>query len=265
MKKKFITTITILLIGFTLFAQQKQAKFVTSGTIDYQKRVNVYATIPYQVRKDADPNMMASLQRMVENYKKTLPQFATFNSSLSFSNNKMLLVPVKAAVPFQSVELNPLTAESNTIYTDLTAGTITMDKDAMGEQFLIKDNLRQAKWKITEETRDILGYTCRRANGIVSDSVYVVAFYADDIRVSGGPELFSGLPGMILQLNIPHENVSWTATKITLATPAKPITPPQKGKAIDTKQFLSTIQKGMAAYKSKGINIDYYIKMLGLM
>ncbi len=177
----------------------------------------------------------------------------------------MLLVPNKAAVPFQSVELNPLTSESNTIYTDLTEGTITMDKDAMGEQFLIKDNLRQAKWKITEETRDILGYTCRRANGLVSDSVYVVAFYADDIRVSGGPELFSGLPGMILQLNIPHENVSWTATKITLGTPAKAITPPQKGKAIDTKQFLSTIQKGMAAYKSRGINVDYYIKMLGLM
>ena len=265
MKKTLITIITILIVSVNLIFAQKPAQFITSGTIEYQKRVNVYATIPYQVRKDADPNMLANLQRMVENYKKSLPQFATFNSSLSFNNNKMLLVPVKAAVPFQSVELNPLTSESNTIYTDLTDGTIAMEKDAMGEQFLIKDKMRQAKWKITEETRDILGYTCRRANGIVSDSVYVVAFYADNIRVSGGPELFSGLPGMILQLNIPHENVSWTATKIILGTPTKPITPPQKGKAVDTKQFMSTIQKGMGAYKSKGINVDYYVKMLGLM
>lgn len=264
MKKTLITIITILLAGNSLFAQQK-ATFITSGTIDYQKRVNVYATIPYQVRKD-DPNIVAQLQRMLENYKKAQPQqFVTFSSSLSFNNNKMLLVPNKAAVPVQSFELNPLTTESNIIYTDLTEGTFTMEKDAMGEQFLIKDKMRQAKWKITEETRDILGYTCRRANGIVSDSVYVVAFYTDDIRISGGPELFSGLPGMILQLNIPHENVSWTATKITVGTPAKAITLSQKGKPIDTKQFMSTIKKGMDAYKSRGINIDYYIKMLGLM
>ncbi len=264
MKKTLITLITILLAGSSMFAQQK-ANFITNGTIEYQKRVNTYAVIPYQIRKDADPRMLAQVQQTLENYKKTLPQFATFKSSLSFSNNKMLLVPIKPAAPFQSFQLNPLTAESNTIYSDLTAGTIAMEKDAMGEQFLVKDNLRQAKWRITEETRDILGYTCRRANGLVSDSIYVVAFYTDDIRVSGGPELFSGLPGMILQLNIPHENVSWTATKITVGPPEKPITPPQKGKAIDTKQLISTIQKGMAAYKAQGINVDYYLKMLGLM
>lgn len=264
MKKTLITIITILLAGISLFAQQS-AKFVTSGTIDYQKRVNTYQIIPYQLHKDADARMKTNWQQALDQFKKTQPQFATFNSSLSFTNNKMLLVPIKPAVPFQSFQLNPLTSESNTIYTDLTAGTIVMEKDAMGEQFLLKDNMRQAKWKITEETRDILGYTCHRANGLVSDSIYVVAFYTDDIRVSGGPELFSGLPGMILQLNIPHENVSWTATKVIVGPPAKPITPPQKGKAIDTKQLISTIQKGMAAYKAQGINVDYYLKMLGLM
>jgi len=264
MKKTLITVIIILLAGTSLLAQ-KTAKFITAGTIDYQKRVNTYAAIPYQVRKDIDPTMLAQFQRMLENYKKTQPQFATFNSSLSFANNKMLLVPNKAVVPFQSFVLNPLTTESNTIYTDLIEGTITVEKDALDEKFLIKDKLRQAKWKITDETRDILGYTCWRANGIVSDSVYVVAFYTDDIRVSGGPELFSGLPGMILQLNIPHENVSWTATKVTMGAPAKPITPPQKGKPVDTKQLMLTIQKGMAAYKAQGLNLDYYLKILGLM
>jgi GLPGLI family protein len=264
MKRTLITIITILLAGSSLFAQQK-APFIISGTIEYQKRVNTYQVLPYQLHKDADPRMKANWQQALEQFKKTLPQFATFNSSLSFANNKMLLTPIKPPTPYQSFQLNPLTAESNTIYSDLTAGTIVMDKDAMGEQFLVKDNLRQAKWRITDETRDILGYTCRRANGLVSDSIYVVAFYTDKIRVRGGPELFSGLPGMILQLNIPHENVSWTATKITEGAPAKPITPPTKGKATDTKTLLSTIQKGMAAYKAQGINVDYYIKILGLM
>ena len=264
MKKTFIIIITILLAGSSLFAQQK-ATFITSGTIDYQKRVNIYQVIPYQLHKDADARMKTQWQQVLEQFKKTQAQFATFNSTLSFGNNKMLLTPIKPVAPYQSFQLNPLTSESNIIYTDLIAGTIVMEKDALGEQFLVKDNMRQAKWRITDETRDILGYTCRRANGLVSDSIYVVAFYTDKIRVSGGPELFSGLPGMILQINIPHENVSWTATKITEGSPAKAITPPQKGKVTDTKQLLSTIKAGMAAYKSQGINVDYYIKILGLM
>lgn len=261
--KKTIATIIFILSSGLLFAQT--AKFITAGTIQYQRRVNTYQVIPYQIHKDADARMKASWQQGLDQYKKTMPQFATFNSTLSFADNKMLLTPIKPPTPFQSFQLNPLTAESNTIYTDLAAGTIVMEKDAMGEQFLVKDNMRQAKWKITEETRDILGYTCRRANGLVSDSIYVVAFYTDKIRVSGGPELFSGLPGMILQLNIPRENVSWTATKITEGAPAKPIDPPKKGKVTDTKTLLSTIRKGMAAYQAQGINVDYYIKILGLM
>ena len=75
------------------------------------------------------------MQQQVDQYKKTQPQFATFNSKLSFSNNKMLLTPVLPAIPYQSFQLNPISAESNTIYTDLAAGSIVMAKYAMGEQF----------------------------------------------------------------------------------------------------------------------------------
>ncbi len=46
------------------------------------------------------------------------------------------------------------------------------------------------------------------------DSIYVVAFYTDEILTTGGPESFTGLPGMILGIAIPHEHVSWFATKV---------------------------------------------------
>lgn len=264
MKKTIITIICIFLAGGSLFAQQN-VRFVTSGTIEYQKRVNTFQVIGNVVAPYADANVKARIQEVVEQYKKTQQQFATFNSSLSFSNNKTLLTPILPVTPYQSFQLNPITAESNTIYTDLSAGKIVMEKDAMGEQFLLSDSTRKIKWRITNETRDILGYNCIRANGLVSDSIYVVAFYTDKIRVSGGPELFSGLPGMILQLAIPHENVSWVATKIIDGTPAKPINPPQKGKPTNTQQLMATIKKGMDAYRRSGINVDYYLKILGLM
>lgn len=260
MKKALITLIYILLAGNILFAQQS-AKFITAGTIEYQRRVNTYPVIGQLIGKGGDP----LLQQALEQYKKTQPQFVLFNSTLSFKDNKTLLTPIIPVTPFQSFQLNPMTSQSNTIYSDFSTGSMVMEKDAMGEQFLVKDSLRKVKWRLTDETRDILGYTCRRANGLISDSIYVVAFYTDKIRVSGGPELFSGLPGMILQLAIPHENVSWMATKVTETAPAKPLTPPQKGKTVNTQQLLSTLQKGMNAYRGRGINVDYYIKILGLM
>ncbi|MFD0749575.1 GLPGLI family protein [Mucilaginibacter calamicampi] len=264
MKKTIITLITILITGTTLFAQQS-VRFVTSGTIEYQKRVNTFQVMGNVVAPSADANIKARITQVVDQYKKTQSQFATFNSSLSFSGNKTLLTPILPVTPYQSFQLNPITAESNTIYTDLAASKIVMEKDAMGEQFLLSDSTRKVKWRITNETRDILGYNCIRANGIISDSIYVVAFYADKIRVSGGPELFTGLPGMILQLAIPHENVSWVATKIVDSEPAKAIAPPKKGKPVTTQQLIATIKKGMDAYRVSGINVDYYLKILGLL
>jgi len=264
MKKTLITLITILFTCNILFAQQS-VRFATSGTIEYQKRVNTFQVIGNVVAQNAEPNLKARLQQQLDQYKKTQPQFATFNSSLSFGNNKTLLTPILPAVLYQSFQLNPITAESNTIYTDLSANKIVMEKDAMGEQFLLTDSTRKIKWRITDETRDILGYTCTRANGLIADSIYVVAFYTNKIRVSGGPELFTGLPGMILQLAVPHENVSWVATKVIDAEPAKPIVPPKKGKPVNTQQLLATIKNGMSVYRVSGINVDYYLKILGLL
>ena len=264
MKKTLITVVTVLFSSICLFAQQR-VRFITSGTIEYQKRVNTFQVIGNVVAPLADANVKARLQQFIDQYKKTQPQFATFNSSLSFSGNKTLLTPILPVTPYQSFRSNPLTSESNTIYTDLSANKIVMEKDAMGEKFLLTDSTRKIKWRITDETRDILGYNCTRANGLISDSIYVVAFYTDKIRVSGGPELFTGLPGMILQLAIPHENVSWVATKIIDSEPAKPIAPPKKGKPVNTQQLMATIKKGMEAYRRSGINVDYYFKILGLL
>jgi GLPGLI family protein len=264
MKKTVITIVTILFSSICLFAQQP-VRFVTSGTIEYQKRVNTFQVIGNVVEPLANANVKARLQQFIDQYKKTQPQFATFNSSLGFSGNKTLLTPILPVTPYQSFQSNPITSESNTIYTDLSANKIVMEKDAMGEQFLLTDSTRKIKWRITGETRDILGYNCIRANGLVSDSIYIVAFYTDKIRVSGGPELFTGLPGMILQLAVPHENVSWVATRIIDSEPAKPIVPPKQGKPVNTQQLLATIKKGMAVYQVSGINVDYYLKILGLL
>jgi GLPGLI family protein len=135
-----------------------------------------------------------------------------------------------------------------------------VQKSVFEETFLVKDSVRKIKWKITDETRDIAGYTCRRANGIMMDSIYVVAFYTTEIPLSGGPEQFSGLPGMILGAALPHENITWFATKVTDAgLPPNTVVPPKKGKVTDGKGLLKTMQTVM---KDRGdaAQIQFYIK-----
>ncbi len=87
----------------------------------------------------------------------------------------------------------------------------------MDDYFVFADSIRKVKWKIGNETRKIAGWECRKAIGIIDDSFYVVAFYCPEIVSQGGPELFSGLPGMILGLAIPRIYTTWFATKIEIA------------------------------------------------
>jgi hypothetical protein len=58
-------------------------------------------------------------------------------------------------------------------------------------------------------------------------------FIPESITTSGGPESFTGLPGMILGLAIPHEHITWFATKVYTETiPETAIKAPVKGKKI---------------------------------
>jgi GLPGLI family protein len=86
----------------------------------------------------------------------------------------------------------------------------------LGKPYLITDSIRKIHWKITSEIKMIAGFSCRRANAIIMDSVYVVAFYTDEIIPRGGPESFTGLPGMILGIALPYDHTTWFATRVSL-------------------------------------------------
>jgi GLPGLI family protein len=116
--------------------------------------------------------------------------------------------------------------EKTSWYSDFNAGQLIMQKDIFGSPFNVKDSLVKVVWKFSNENRIIAGYNCRKATGIIMDSVYVFAFYTDEITIPGGPCSVNGLPGMILGLTIPRLFSSWMATKITIASNPPLITEP---------------------------------------
>jgi GLPGLI family protein len=234
MKKTIITL--FVLLGLVRLANAQHAHFTTSGTIEYERKTNVFAMIKSITDKDKEND--AVWAPALEAYKKSNPQFMVLKSTLSFSDNKTLFTPADADPPVGFMSFAPLMNQNNTIYTDLNSKISIGQKNIFDETFLVKDSTRKIKWKITGETREIAGYTCRRANGIMLDSIYIVAFFTGKIPIPGGPESFNGLPGMILGVALPHENVTWFATKVT-DTPLPPnvVAPPKKGKPLDNKGY----------------------------
>jgi GLPGLI family protein len=187
----------LLPISINSFGQQTH--FITEGRIEFEKKLNLHA-------------QMTGDDGWITEFKKNTPQFKTTYFDLLFSNNKTFYKPGRENTDNNRLWEQP--AENNIIYSDLDKHAALSQKNIFEKTFLIQDSTRSMKWKITDEKATIAGFECRRANALIMDSIYVVAFYTDEIETPGGPESFSGLPGMILKLAIPHEHVIWTATKL---------------------------------------------------
>ena len=119
---------------------------------------------------------------------------------------------------------------------------------------MLSDSIRKIDWRITNETRDIAGFECRKAVGRILDSVYIIAFYTDQITVSGGPLSYCNLPGMILGVAIPRTNLTLFATKIQLLEvgPDKLTVPTGKLKKTDYKTLATTLQKAISTWGRYG-------------
>ncbi len=219
----------------SLFAQQK---FITSGKIEFEKKENVHKTIDMLADEwgDGESNWM-------EDMKKNTPQFSVNYFDLYFTQTKSLFKPGREVVTQNQNDWFQSSANENVIYTNLTNESFTAQKDIYGSIFLIKDSARKVEWRITSETREIAGFECRKAVGKLLDSVYVVAFYTDQILATAGPELFQGLPGMILGLAIPRLNTTWFATKLEIVpvTDAN-LAEPTKGKKNTASTYAKTLQ-----------------------
>lgn len=240
-----------LLLGSANIASAQNKHFTRQGTIEFEKRINMYALI--RGIQKSDPSN-TNITRLYEQYQKTFPQFKSLKSTLSFSNGQTLFTPTEAPVDQNDMfSYHPLATQTNLIATNTTTKTSVMQKKVFEEIYLVKDSTRKINWKITSELRTIAGYECRRANALIMDSIYVVAFYTDQIPVSGGPETFTGLPGMILGIALPYEHVTWFATKITEAViPEEKLKAPTKGKSVNTSGLFTIIKEAMKTHGPTG-------------
>jgi len=232
----------LILIYFSLliiaFQSAAQDMVITKGKIEFEKKVTHHREI--EAHAEGDDNWLLEI-------KKSIPQFVSSYFDLYFENGKTLYKPGREIVAAQRTPdwiMGP--AVDNIVFHDLDKQQDISLKKVFESNFLVQDSVRKIKWQITFDKRTIAGFECRKAVAIILDSIYVVAFYTDEIATSGGPESFSGLPGMILGLAIPRINTTWFATRLELVS-VKPedISPPKKGKKVNNKELMAQLQTAM--------------------
>lgn len=253
---KKICQYAFFVIGLLAFnnASSQNALFLNQGTITFEKTTNVLAILKESVTQD---NVWG--EKMVEAYEKSNnPSSVSSDFTLAFNEGKTLFSPLEGAGSRQiPMSFAFSAATDNIVYTDLDSAKSITFKNVFDDSFLVRDSLRKIQWKITDETRTIAGFQCRRANALVMDSIYVVAFYTDMIPTSGGPESFEGLPGMILGLALPHKHMSWFATKVSVSPAVDPnsLVPPEgkrKTETVTRKELFEKMNKRMKAWGKEG-------------
>ena len=220
------------------------ASYAFTGRIEYERKTNLHRQMDGE--------------EWYEKFKSSVPKFYSTYFDLLFSSTKTLYKPGREPENINRFGQNMAgPAASNTVFTDLSAHRESAQKEIFEDKFLVEDSVRKTPWKILDEVRTIAGYPCRKATTRMFDSVVIVAFYTDAIPVSGGPESFAGLPGMILEVAIPRLNTTWIATRVEIAAPeASAIAAPTKGKKTTTANLVQTLQASLKDWgKSAARNV----------
>lgn len=114
-----------------------------------------------------------------------------------------------------------------------------------GQLYLVEDSAPTYKWKILNEIREVEGFLCMKAetqDTIKNQTIH--AWFTTEIPVSAGPEGYSGLPGLILMLEINNGTAIIEASEITLDEPIAFKMPKKiKGKEVSYSAYRSMLHK----------------------
>ncbi|MBL7718572.1 MAG: GLPGLI family protein [Flavipsychrobacter sp.] len=225
-----------------------QAQYTVKGKIEFEKKMNIHR----QFQDESEGGNNDWFERM----KTQIPKFSVSYFDMYFNGDKVIYKPGKESEQtFKMFGEGPAT--KNTVYTDLKGQKVNSLKQIYEQKYNVEDSMRVLKWVIKDEIRTIANFKCRKAVSKICDSVYVVAFYTDDIMVSGGPEMFSGLPGMILELAIPRLYTTWVATKVELLEPSETdFAFDPKGKKVTQKELIEQLQssfKNWGKYAARSV------------
>ena len=269
---KKIKLVLGLLIVLTSLNTSATAQ-MKEGKISYERKINMHRNLP-------DPQM-----------KSMVPEFRTDKFELIFNESVSLfrsVVDDEAPDPFANagggggggMRMSFRMPTANT-YTDMAKQMQYEERAFFEKEFLIIDSLKQYKWKLSEETKTIAKQLCKKATTMITapqmrmrvsigrggenntdtaaanttrapKETELVVWYAENIPVSFGPDNYSGLPGVIMEIDQDNGATVTTAVEVSSKYPKKELVAPTKGEKMNRAQFQENMQKLMQEMQRGG-------------
>lgn len=253
--KQFLVILFLIANSTLLFAQNSTTPppITFRGKLTFERKTNVHKQLDEMMKNNGNSSM-------AENMKKQIPKYKTDIFELFFTDKQSVYKPAPDGISESKMMMGNMPADRNIVFDDFEKQTTVAEKKIFEKTYLVNDSLKKYNWKITEEFRKIAGFNCRRAETVIMDSVYVIAFYTDAILAEGGPEGFNGLPGMILGVVMPRLNVTYFATKIDNYLPTeKEVAAPTKGEKVSYATLDSKLRDSMKQWGDFLQRILWYV------
>ena len=236
----------ILVLGFsaTVLAQQKEGKVIYKRSTQFSFSVN-------NGGGDAPP----------------IQQTQSVQFELNFANGQMVWQQLPEDIQENAsssaggggnggIVIRTMGGGDDLVFCDFAEAKKVESRELFDKKFIITDSIRRGTWKLTDETKTILGLACRKAtsqrigkrmmmqmeNGKmerkeVADTSTIIAWFTMAIPVPAGPEMQGQLPGLILEMETNGGRTVYTALEISDKPDLNAIKPPSKGKKVTTEQF----------------------------
>jgi GLPGLI family protein len=208
----------------------------TEGVATYTETIKIKMEVPEGMDEAQFRKMMPSEQKSAK--------VLTFNSKECLYTDASEQAPGGRDASFTAdngegdVQMNiKMMRPENHQYRDIEQGKRIESTEFFGRFFLIQEEPKRMKWKISAEQKQIAGYLCQKA--VLQDSTrQVVGWFTSQIPVSIGPDEFANLPGLILEISMANGDRTVQADKVELKTlDKKAIEKPTKGKSVTREEF----------------------------
>jgi GLPGLI family protein len=251
MKKLLSIAFAFFTVGL-LQAQQKE------GRVVYQRTIQ----------------MQIQLKGMGEAMERSLPHSRTDKLEVLFANNQSLRRSIQDETPEDDnggegggsgLRINMIAAGADDVtwYNFDEARSVNQTEFAT-KKYLVSDSVHKLNWKLTGETKTILGYACQQAIGQrigkrtmtnfdngqmtkteVGDTSNIVVWFTSAIPVSAGPEYQGQLPGLILGIDVNDGKTVYKAIEFSPKVDLAVIKEPKSGKKITQDEFAKERAKMM--------------------
>ena len=242
---RFVITVLLLIVASTTAAQ-----YFKGGVVKYMQ------TTKYDFEKIFNVNPDPSGRRAV--WLASLPKESKNVQVLYFTEKKALFeedADANEGLPralqgalARADYVRPPQTLLQRVYWDFGKNETTRQVEFMTRNFLISGPIEKKAWKLTSKMIKIQDYTCLSAE-LKQGEDLITAWFTSEIPVSIGPADYSGLPGLILAVEINGET-AFMATSVDLTPPENgELSEPDTGKKVTREEFDKTVAEKEKEWK----------------